>query len=84
MMKFLTRLLMHLTHLLMDLTRILNTIMTTILLTIVFFCIVTPVALIRRLAGADPLRLKQFKKGRGSALVTRNHIYTEQDLKNLF
>ena len=72
------------TSLLMGLSRMLNTVMTTILLTIVFFCIVTPVALLRRLAGADPLRRKQFKKGRGSALVTRNQTYTEHDLKNLF
>jgi hypothetical protein len=66
------------------LAQTLNTLSTTLLLTLVFFCIVVPVALIRRLAGADPLRLKEFKKGRGSVLVTRNHPWSKQDLKNLF
>jgi len=66
------------------LTQTLNKISTTLLLTLVFFCIVTPVALIRRLTGADPLRLKQFKKGRGSVLVPRDHTWSQQDLKNLF
>jgi hypothetical protein len=66
------------------LTHTLNKISTTVLLTLVFFLILTPVALIRRLTGADPLRLKQFKKGRGSVLVDRNHSWSQQDCKNLF
>jgi len=69
---------------LLAIPQILNKISTTILLTLVFFCIVTPVAGIRRLTGADPLRLKQFKKGRGSVLVHRDHRWSLQDLKNLF
>ena len=66
------------------LTHTLNKISTTVLLTLVFFCILTPVALIRRLTGADPLRLKSFKKGRSSVLVQRDHDWSQQDCKNLF
>ena len=73
-----------LTRLLGGLTRTLNIISTTILLTIVFFCIVTPVAIIRRMAGADLFRLKEFKKSRRSVLITRNHTWSQNDLKNLF
>jgi hypothetical protein len=73
-----------LTHRFKALTRTLNVISTTILLTLVFIIIVTPVALIRRLTGADPLKLREFKKSRQSALTTRNHTYTANDLKQLF
>ena len=62
----------------------LNKVSTILLLTIVFFCIVTPVALIRRFAGADPLRLRSFGKSRESVFITRNHRWTHQDIKNLF
>ncbi len=62
----------------------LNKISTTILLTVVFILIVTPVALIRRLSGADPLKLKQFKKSRQSVFFTRNHTYSKNDCQNLF
>jgi hypothetical protein len=72
------------TRFLSTLSHTLNAITTTILLTLVFFLIVTPVALIRRLTGSDPLKQKEFKKSRHSALVTRNHTYTANDLKQLF
>jgi hypothetical protein len=55
-----------------------------ILLTIIFFLIVTPVGLIRRLLGKDSMRLRQFKKNKGSVMVDRNHLYTESDLLHTF
>ena len=64
--------------------RLLNTIVTTILLTLVFCILIVPAGLIRRITGADPLQLKQFKRSRNSVLAARNHLYTADDLKNLF
>ena len=55
-----------------------------LLLGIVFFLVITPVGRIRRLCGIDSLRLRQFKKGRRSVLTDRNHVYTPDDLKNIF
>jgi hypothetical protein len=78
------RLLTAIIHAWLALGRILNTISTTILLTLVFFLLVLPIGLIRRLTGADPLRLKQFRKSRGSVLFTRDHTYSKNDLQNLF
>ena len=78
------RLITHITRAWLALGQLLNRISTTILLTLVFFLIVLPIGLIRRISGADPLRLKEFKKSRRSALFTRNHTYTQTDLKHLF
>jgi len=64
--------------------QLLNRISTTILLTLVFILVVLPTGLIRRITGADPLRLKEFKKSRRSVLFTRNHTWSQTDLKNLF
>jgi len=55
-----------------------------IILTIIFFLIVTPVGLIRRLLGKDSMRLKQFKKSKQSVMINRAHLYTESDLLHTF
>lgn len=55
-----------------------------IILSILFFIIVTPVGLIRKLAGKDSLRIRQFKKGGGSVMVSRDHVYTKEDLLHTF
>ena len=51
-----------------------------ILLSLVFIFIVTPVGLLRRISGKDPMRLKLWKQDSGSVFLERNHIY---ELKNL-
>jgi len=63
------------------LSHILGTIMSRILLSILFFGLVTPVGLIRRLLGKDSLKLKAFKAGRDSAMVTRNHLFVAKDIE---
>ena len=55
-----------------------------IILTIIFFLIVTPVGLIRRLLGKDSMRLKQFKKNKQSVMINRDHLYTESDFLHIF
>jgi hypothetical protein len=34
--------------------------------------------------GADPLKIRQFKKSRESVMTSRDHGYTEKDLENTF
>lgn len=63
-------------------SHILGMAVSTVTLSIVFFVIVTPTGLIRKLAGKDSLRLKEFKAGRGSAMVARNHIFSARDMEN--
>lgn len=55
-----------------------------IVLFIIFWILVTPMGLIRRWLGKDSLRVHQFKKGKVSAFVDRNHEFTATDLKYPF
>jgi len=66
------------------LSEVLRRISTTLLLGIVFFVIVVPVGLIRKIAGFDNLKLKEFKKGRQSVMIVRDHTFTSEDLTNTF
>ena len=63
---------------------ILSRISSVMLMGIVFFLLVTPVGLFRRLLGRDSLKLNQFKKGKQSVMVDRNHLYTPADLLYTF
>lgn len=66
------------------LSRILSRISSAVLLTLVFILFVMPVGLARKWRGLDPLRLKAFKKGTDSVLVTRRHVYVREDLLKTF
>jgi hypothetical protein len=55
-----------------------------IILAFVFYFIVTPVAIIRKLLGKDTLLLKRFKKGTGSVFVERNKKYDNSDIVSPF
>jgi len=55
-----------------------------VLLLVIFLGLVTPIGLIRRVFGKDPLRLRQFKNGDKSAIVERNHEFSSSDLKYPF
>jgi large-conductance mechanosensitive channel len=59
----------------------LGTIVSKIILSLVFFLIVTPMGLIRRALGADPMKTGLWKKGDDSVLVERDHLYTADDIE---
>jgi hypothetical protein len=48
---------------------------------VVFFLMVTPIAILRRLAGKDSLKLRAFKASQDSAMLERNHTFVSQDLE---
>ena len=62
-------------------THLLGTVVSKILLTIVFFGVVTPIGLVRRVMGIDSLRLKAFKSGDDSVMTIRNHTFVGQDME---
>lgn len=62
------------------LSRVLGFIVTNIILCTLFFFIVTPVAIVRRLLGSDPLTLKEWKKGRRSIFKVRDHLFESNEL----
>ena len=66
------------------LSRLMGKLSTGILLGIVFFVIVIPVGLIRKMFSLDGLKLKQFKKTKDTVLVNRDHIYVGSDLLHTF
>jgi hypothetical protein len=63
------------------LSHVLGAVMSKVLMMLVFFLVVTPIAVWRRLSGADALALKSFKAGRGSVMTVRNHTYTPRDME---
>jgi hypothetical protein len=65
-------------------SRIVGTILSSILLSIVFIFFVVPIGLLRTALGRDNLKLRQYKKSQESVLVDRDHLYTEADLLNTF
>jgi hypothetical protein len=52
-----------------------------ILLAIVFFVVVTPIGVLRRLAGKDSLKLRAFKASPDSVMLERNHTFIGGDLE---
>jgi hypothetical protein len=65
-------------------SEILSTIGPVVLMTIIFFVVVMPVGLFRKMLGKDTLKLKQFKKGSGSVMHVRDHTFTKDDLVHTF
>jgi multisubunit Na+/H+ antiporter MnhG subunit len=68
----------------LGLSNTLGMVVSKILLGIVFFIIVTPVGLVRKMLGMDSLKLRQFKKGSGSVMVIRNKSFTKEDIERPF
>jgi len=65
----------------LGLAEVLGTVMSRVLLAILFFGLVTPIGVLRRLFGKDSLRLTAFKSSRESAMILRNHLFVGQDLE---
>jgi hypothetical protein len=62
-------------------SHLLGAVVSTVVLAAIFFGVVTPLAVVRRLMGADSLRLKAFKAGRTTVMRERNHTFVGKDLE---
>jgi len=62
-------------------SNVVGTIMSKFILSVVFYIVVTPTGMIRRLFKADPLQLKDWKKGNSSVLKIRNQTIQAKDLE---
>jgi hypothetical protein len=65
----------------LGLSDLLGAIVSRVMLSIIFFAVITPIALLRRLFGKDSLNLRAFKTGLGSVMVERNHGFVGEDLE---
>ncbi|HEX6983571.1 MAG TPA: SxtJ family membrane protein [Balneolaceae bacterium] len=68
----------------LGLSALLGTVMSAIILSVVFAVLVIPIGLFRRLIGKDAMQLKKFNETSDSVFSIRNHTYTAQDLENPF
>jgi hypothetical protein len=64
------------------LSAILGYVASKVLLSIVFFGIVMPIAIIRRLCGFDSMKLKAWQSNDQSVFIIRNHLFTSGDIKS--
>jgi hypothetical protein len=60
----------------------LGTVVSKIILTILFFVVVLPVGLARRLMGKDAMQLKSWEKGDESVFRKREHRFSAKDLEH--
>ena len=63
---------------------LLNQVSSRIVLTVIFFVVVVPVAFIRRLSGKDNLRIRQFRKDKQSVMLVRDQKKNKKDLQHTF
>ncbi len=62
-------------------SHLLGTVVSKIILTVVFIILVLPVGIFRRLLGKDSLQLAKFNKGEGSVMLTRNKTFDLKDIE---
>lgn len=65
----------------LTLSEVLGAIVSRLVMSVVFFIVVTPIGILRRIAGKDSLKLRVFKSGQDSVMLERNHLFTAQDLE---
>ena len=64
------------------LSHLLGNVVSRVILTVLFFLVVTPIGVIRRLWGADALQLKKWKQGQDSVFVVREGVIQGKDMAN--
>ena len=60
----------------------LGTIVSKIILSILFVFLVFPISLVVRAMGKDAMQAKRWKENQGSVFRTRDHLFAAQDLEN--
>ncbi len=68
----------------LTLTNLLGSVVSKVLLSIVYILVLMPAGIIRRAMGKDALNLKGFKKSTSSVMVVRDYEFTANDIKNPF
>ncbi|MFZ5425833.1 MAG: SxtJ family membrane protein [Thermodesulfobacteriota bacterium] len=63
------------------LSHVLGAVMSKVILSVVFFVVLTPVGLIRRMLGKDPMRVRDFKKDSSSVFRARDHLFSSKDIE---
>ena len=64
----------------LGLTSLLGSVISKLLLSIVYIVVLMPVGIIRRMMGKDALLIKSFKKDSSSVMVKRDHEFSIDDI----
>ena len=59
-----------------------GSVMSGIILSLIFIIMVVPAGLFRKIIGKDPMQLKKWKQNHASVFRVRNHEFTSEDLRN--
>lgn len=62
-------------------SHLIGTIMSKIILMILYLTLVIPMGFIRKLLGKDTLQLHKFKKGKNSVMINRKHLFVSSDIE---
>ena len=65
----------------LGISHLLGTVVSKIVLTLIFFLLVTPVGLLRRLMRKDTLNVKEFKNSSSSAFFVRDHLFSADEIE---
>lgn len=68
----------------LGLSNLLGTIMSKVVLTLIFLSVVTPVGMIRNILNADPMQLKKWKNGTSSVFINRDHVFEAKDIERTY
>ena len=63
------------------LSYLMGTIMAKVIMSIIFFILVTPIGTLRRIIGYDPLQLRKWKKNNDSVFRVRDKVMKSKDLE---
>lgn len=66
----------------LGLSHLMGTVMSRVILTVVFFLLLMPVGVVRRLLGHDSLQIRRWKKDMSSVFRVRGHTFTARDIAN--
>lgn len=62
------------------LSHLIGTIVSKVILSVVFIIVVLPVGLVRKMMGKDSLKIRQFKKSSDSVMIKRNYQFKSKDI----
>jgi hypothetical protein len=63
------------------LSHVLGTVMSKVILSLIFSLVLTPMGLFRAMLGKDSMRVRQFKKGDASVFRVRDHTFVAADIE---
>jgi hypothetical protein len=70
-----------LAYLWFGIAELMGALMSKIILSMVFFFIITPLTLLIKMMGVDSMRIKEWHNGKDTAFIDRNHQFTKSDIE---